>query len=215
MKTLTFDGRSPMQKQGMLSQLVIPRPIAMVTTIDPDGRLNVAPFSYFMPVCGEPPLIALTIGTRREAEPERKDTWRNIQDCDGEFVINVTTDALAEHIETAAREYPYGTSELEITGWQTMPSQMVRPPSLQESPAHMECVVREVLTRGDVTMVASGVHLVLAEVLCITADESILTDDDHVDPTKVRAVGRMGFPWFVQTGPESNFTQERVAYADL
>ena len=60
MKTLTFDGRSPMQKQGMLSQLVIPRPIAMVTTIDPDGRLNVAPFSYFMPVCGEPPLIART-----------------------------------------------------------------------------------------------------------------------------------------------------------
>ncbi len=215
MKTLTFDGRTPMQKQGMLSQLVIPRPIAMVTTVDPAGVLNVAPFSYYMPVCGEPPLIALTIGTRKEAESDMKDTWRNLQDGDGEFVINVTTDALAEHIETAAREYPYGTSEADITGWQVMPSQMVRPPSLTDSPAHLECVVREVLTRGDVGLVASGVHIVLAEVLCITADESILTDDDHVDPTKVRAVGRMGFPWFIQAGPDANFLQERIAYADL
>lgn len=215
MKTLTFDGRNPMQKQGMLSQLVIPRPIAMISTIDPDGRLNVAPFSYYMAVSGEPPLIAVTIGTRREAEPDQKDTWRNIQDCDGEFVINVTTDAIADHIETAGREYPYGHSEFEVTGWQSIPSQMVRPPSLKESPAHLECVVREVFTRGDQTITGSGVHIVLAEVLCITADEAILTDDDHIDPTKVHAVGRMGFPWFVQTGPDANFQQERIAYGEL
>src|SRR2546430_8503929 len=77
-KLIDFAGRSPAEKQGLLSQLVIPRPIAMITTVDEEGVLNVAPFSYFMPVSGEPPLVALPIAARHEASPPAKATWRTM-----------------------------------------------------------------------------------------------------------------------------------------
>ncbi|GAA3039997.1 flavin reductase family protein [Streptosporangium longisporum] len=207
-------GRTPAQKQGLLSQLVVPRPIAMITTLDAQGGVNVAPFSYYMPICGEPPLVAVTIGTVREATDEPKDSWVNLS-ASGEFVINVTTTALAEHIETVAREYPAGVDEAGLVGWRTVPSQVVAPPSLADSPAHLECRVREVIDRGDPTSCFSGVHIVLAEVVCITADESIMSSPGRIDPTRVHAVGRMGFPWFVAATEETVFHQERVAYADL
>jgi flavin reductase (DIM6/NTAB) family NADH-FMN oxidoreductase RutF len=207
-------GRTPAQKQGLLSQLVVPRPIAMITTLDADGGLNVAPFSYYMPVSGEPPLVAVTVGATREATLAPKDTWLNLT-ASGELVINVTTVDLAEHIEAVAREYPRGVNEAEVAGWRTVASARVAPPSLADSPAHLECRVREVIDRGDHTSCFSGVHIVLAEVVCITADDSILSGPGRIDPTKVRAIGRMGFPWFVTTTKDTLFHQDRVKYADI
>jgi flavin reductase (DIM6/NTAB) family NADH-FMN oxidoreductase RutF len=213
-RVIDLAGRTPAQKQGLLSQLVVPRPIAMITSTDKDGALNVAPFSYYMPVSGEPPLIAVTIGSSREAALEPKDTWVNIQ-ASGEFVVNVTTTAMADHIETVAREYPNDVDEAELVGWRVVPSQVVAPPSLAESPAHMECRVREVITRGDQSSCFSGVHIVVAEVVCITVEDAIMSSDSRIDPTKVHAIGRLGFPWFVAAGEQSIFSQERIAYADL
>ena len=212
MPVIDLAGLTPAQKQGMLSQLVVPRPIAMISTTDVDGNLNVAPFSYFMPVCGEPPTVAVTIGTVREASPEPKDTWVNLQHS-GEFVINITSVALADHIETAAKEFPNGVNEAELIGWDTIPSQLVAPPSLAVSPAHLECRVVEVIDRGDPTSCFSGVHIVLAEVVCMVADEAILAGPNRIDPTKVSPVGRMGFPWFVAAAGEALFEQERIAYS--
>jgi flavin reductase (DIM6/NTAB) family NADH-FMN oxidoreductase RutF len=214
LNVIHMSGRSPAHKQGLLSQLVVPRPIAMITTLDPDGGVNVAPYSYYMPVCGEPPLIAVTIGAQREGTAEPKDTWLNIERT-GEFVVNLTTVAIAEHIEAVAREYPRGVSEMDVADWRPVPSQVVDTPSLADSPAHLECRVHEVIDRGDHTSCFSGVHIVLAEVVCITTDDSIMSAPDRIDPTRVRAVGRMGFPYFVAAGEESVFHQERVAYADL
>jgi flavin reductase (DIM6/NTAB) family NADH-FMN oxidoreductase RutF len=213
MQTIDLDGRTPAQRQGLLSQLVVPRPIAMISTQGPAG-FNVSPFSYYMPVCGEPPTLAVTIGTVREATPEPKDTWVNLE-ATGEMVVNLTTTALAEHIETVAREYPSGTDEAEVVGWSTRPSQVVAVPSLAESPAHMECRVLEVIDRGDVDSCFSGVHIVLAEVVCIRVDEALLAGPQRIDPTKVPVVGRMGFPWFVAATGDAIFEQERIAYADL
>jgi flavin reductase (DIM6/NTAB) family NADH-FMN oxidoreductase RutF len=212
MVVIDLAGRTPAQKQGLLSQLVVPRPIAMISTTDPQGNLNVAPFSYFMPVCGEPPTIAVTIGTVREATPEPKDTWVNLQHS-GEFVINVTGQELAEHIETAAKEFPAGTDEAALIGWKTVPSQVVAPPSLAQSPAHLECRVVEVIDRGDPTSCFSGVHIVLAEVVCFVVDDEILAGPNRIDPTKVAPIGRMGFPWFVSAAGQALFEQERVAYS--
>jgi flavin reductase (DIM6/NTAB) family NADH-FMN oxidoreductase RutF len=218
MTVIDLAGRTPAQKQGLLSQLVVPRPIAMISSLNADGGLNVAPFSYYMPVCGEPPLIAVTIGAVREASAEPKDTWTNISRT-GEFVVNVTTTAMAEHIEAMAREYPSGYDETTLSGWKTIDSQVVSPPSLEVSPAHLECRVQESIDRGDPLNCFSGVHIVLAEVVCITVDERITvrTDDDalRIDPTQVDVVGRMGFPWFITAGPQALFEQERIAYADL
>ncbi|WP_371573000.1 flavin reductase family protein [Streptomyces sp. NBC_01314] len=214
MNVIHMSGRPPAQKQGLLSQLVVPRPIAMITTLDPDGGVNVAPYSYYMPVSGEPPLIAVTIGALRQDTPQPKDTWLNIERT-GEFVVNVTTVEIAEHIEAVAREYPRGVSEMDVADWRAVPSQVLDTPSLADSPAHLECRVHEVIDRGDHTTCFSGVHIVLAEVVCITTDDSVMSAPGRVDPTRVRAVGRMGFPYFVAAEEESIFHQERVAYAEL
>jgi flavin reductase (DIM6/NTAB) family NADH-FMN oxidoreductase RutF len=214
MTVIELDGRTPAQKQGLLSQLVVPRPIAMITTYDAAGSVNVAPFSFFMPVSGEPPLVAVTVGTVREATPEPKDTWTNIERT-GDFVINVTTVDLADHIEDVAREYPPGTDEAGLVGWTTIPSQRVSAPSLAQSPAHLECVVREVIDRGDHSSCFSGVHLVFAEVVAITVDDALLSEPGRIDPTKVHAIGRMGFPWFVTASERSLFSQQRSSYAEL
>src|SRR3546814_2029684 len=93
----------------MLSSLIVPRPIAMITTESEDGTVNVAPYSYFMPVTGSPPLLAVTMGGRRESGPTPKDTWRNTART-GEFVVNITTDAMRDQIETRSEEH---TSELQ------------------------------------------------------------------------------------------------------
>ncbi|SEP01483.1 flavin reductase family protein [Trujillonella endophytica] len=219
MKTIDLGGRSPAQLQGLLSQLVVPRPIAMITTIGPAG-LNVAPFSYFMPVCGQPPTIAVTVGTVREATPEPKDTWVNLE-ATGEFVVNLTTTAMADHIETVGREYPAGVDEAALVGWTTRPSEVIAAPSLAESPAHLECRVLETIDRGDPASCFSGVHIVLAEVVNIRVSEDLLASggtgggEARIDPTRVEAIGRMGFPYFVAATGDAVFEQVRVPYADL
>lgn len=215
MRTIDLGGRSPAQLQGLLSQLVVPRPIAMISSTGPAG-FNVAPFSYFMPVCGQPPTIAVTIGTVREASPEPKDTWVNLE-ATGEFVVNVTTTALVDHIETVAREYPPDVDEAQLVGWSTRPSEVVAAPALAESPAHLECRVLETIDRGDPTSCFSGVHIVLAEVVNVRVSEDLLADDSEtrIDPTRVAAIGRMGFPMFVAATGDAVFEQERIAYADL
>lgn len=213
MNVIDLAGRTPAQKQGLLSQLIVPRPIAMITTLDADGSLNVAPFSYYMPISGEPPLLAVTVGTVREETDEPKDTWLNIERT-GEFVINVTTVDLADHIEDVAREYPAGVDEAALVGWTTVASHHVTPPSLAESPAHLECVLRETIDRGDHTSCFSGVHIVLAEVVCITVTDALLAEPGRIDPTRVHAIGRMGFPWFVTADERSIFRQERVSYSE-
>jgi flavin reductase (DIM6/NTAB) family NADH-FMN oxidoreductase RutF len=208
------EGQPPAKCQGMLSSLVVPRPIAMISTVGDDGVVNVAPFSYFMPVTGRPPLVAVTIGGRREATSEPKDTWRNASQT-GEFVINTTTDAMRHKIELAAMEMPADTSELDLLGWHTVPSVKVRHPSLAESPAHLECRIDRVVDLGDDDVAYSTVHVVVAEVICITLDESICTPDLRVDPHALAPVGRMTFPWFVRAGGDALFEQERVPYAEF
>jgi flavin reductase (DIM6/NTAB) family NADH-FMN oxidoreductase RutF len=206
------DGHPPAKCQGLLSSLVVPRPIAMISTVGADGVVNVAPFSYFMPVTGRPPLVAVTIGGRRESAAEPKDTWRNAART-GELVINMTTDAMRHKIELAAMELPSDASELDLVGWTTIPSVKVGHPSIAESPAHLECRIHQVVDLGDDDVAYSTVHLVVAEVVCITMDESICSPDLRVDPHALAPVGRMTFPWFVRAGGEALFEQERVPYA--
>lgn len=214
MKTIDLADRTPAQRQGLLSQLVVPRPIAMISTDGPAG-FNVAPFSYYMPVCGEPPTIAVTIGAVREASTGPKDTWVNVE-ATGEFVVNATTTALAEHIETVAREYPTGVDEAVVVGWRRRPSEVVAADSLVDSPAHLECRVVEVIDRGDPSSCFSGVHIVLAEVVRVRVADALLEPGGrHVDPTRVAPIGRMGFPYFVAATGDVLFRQDRVAYADL
>ena len=210
---IVFDpaGHEPGRAQALLSSVIVPRPIAMITTSNEDGSVNVAPFSYFMPVTGQPPLLAVTMGGRHERADQPKDTWRNASRT-GEFVVNITVEAMADKIEAAAMEFPYGVSELDALGWHVIDSVKVAHPSLAESPVHLECRVHDVLDLGASGVAFSTVHLVVAEVVCITLDESVCSPDLHVDPQQLQAIGRMTFPRFVRAYGDPLFALERIPW---
>jgi flavin reductase (DIM6/NTAB) family NADH-FMN oxidoreductase RutF len=201
----------PGRAQGLLSSVIVPRPIAMISTANSDGSVNVAPFSYFMPVTGHPPLLAVTMGGRHERADQPKDTWANVTRTN-EFVVNVTVDAMADKIEAAAIEFPYGVSELDILGWHAIPSVKVTHPSLAESPVHLECRVHRIVDLGDEGVAFSTVHLVVAEVVCVTLEPSVCSADLHIDPQVLRPVGRMTFPRFVHASGDALFALERISW---
>jgi flavin reductase (DIM6/NTAB) family NADH-FMN oxidoreductase RutF len=201
------------EAQGVLSQVVAPRPIAVVSTVDDEGVVNVAPFSYFMAVTGRPLLVAISMGLR-QSDGGDKDTYRNAMRS-GELVINVATDELRDELEVAAMEFPPGASELDALGWTPIPSQRVSAPSIAESPVHLECRIHRVVELGEPGVHYSGVHLVIAEVVCIVIDESVCSDDLRVDQQRLAPVGRMGFPWFTRSTPESMFQLSRVPYEEF
>lgn len=215
MAAIVFDPRDhpPDRAQGLLSSVIVPRPIAMITTRNLDGTVNVAPFSYFMPVTGHPPLIAVSMGGRQERADQPKDTWANTSRT-GEFVINSTVAGMADKIETAAIEFPYGVSELDELGWHTVPSVKVGHPGLAESPVHLECRVHRVVDLGDPGVAFSTVHLVIAEVVCITLDEEVCSAAFRIAPDRLRPVGRMTFPQFVHAYGDALFSLERVSWDD-
>ena len=203
---------SPARSQGVLSQLVAPRPIAMISTANEDGVLNVAPFSYYMPITGAPMLVAVSMGLR-ESDGKPKHTFENAMRT-GEFVINVTTEAMRDHIETAAIEFPSHGSEAEHTGWTALESVKVSAPTIVESPAHLECRVHKVVDLGHEALKFSEVSLVISEVVCVTMDDTICNTDFRVDPRALGLIGRMGFPWFTAATPASMFELPRYTYAE-
>src|SRR5438876_3063661 len=120
----------------LLVDVVTPRPIAWVTSQDPEGRVNLAPFSFFNAFGANPPVVVFSPTLRRDGS--RKDTLRNVEQT-GEFVLNAAVEALAEKINLSSKELPYGQSEVELTGLTLKPSLKVKPPRIAETPVNMEC----------------------------------------------------------------------------
>jgi flavin reductase (DIM6/NTAB) family NADH-FMN oxidoreductase RutF len=207
-----FSGKSPGSNQGLLSQLVVPRPIAMVSTRSPGGVGNLAPFSYYLPITGEPPLIGVTFG-RREIDGEPKDSFRNLT-ASGDFVVNVCSEIFADDLENLAREYPPDHDEAELHGFTLVDSFKVSSPSVAEASAHLECVVHQVVTLGSER---APVELVVGEVVCAAIDDSVLAspDLDHprIDLQALAPIGRSGSRTFIRTTPGAVYFQERIPYA--
>src|SRR5262249_15335928 len=122
----------------LLVSTVVPRPIALATTIDGDGRVNAAPFSFFNAVSSVPPVVVLGISPGAATEDGYKDTERNIRDS-GEFVVNLVDEALAERMNICAIDFPAGTGELEKADLTALPSAGVRPPRIAQAPVSFEC----------------------------------------------------------------------------
>ncbi len=116
---------------------VIPRPIALVSTRSTEGDTNVAPFSYFIALSSEPPLIGIAISDRAG---DQKDTLQNIR-ATREFVVNVVSESMFDSMVRAAGEWPRGRSEFDIVGWTPLASERVRAPYVAESPLQMECTL--------------------------------------------------------------------------
>jgi flavin reductase (DIM6/NTAB) family NADH-FMN oxidoreductase RutF len=172
---------------------VTPRPIAWVTTIDTEGRVNLAPFSFFNTFGGNPPVVVFSPNRKRDGS--KKDTLRNIE-ATREFVINAAVADLAEQVNLSSKELPPGESEVELTGLSVEPSLKVRPPRLHASPVHLECVLREVLQIGEGI---DSANLVIGHVVLLHVEDSVLDERGRIDPRKLRTVARLGGDYYCHT----------------
>lgn len=204
----THDGGT---NQGLLSQLVVPRPVAVVSTVDESGRPNVAPFSYYLPITGDPMLLGIAFG-QRATDGAAKHSYLNLMRT-GDFVVNVCTEHYAtEHIETIAREYGPEVSEFDVVGWHTAPSERVVAPGVAEAPARMEC---RVLEHHPLGRPAAHIDLVVAEVVWVHLDPAITGADHDADHPRIELqalspIGRSGARTFVRCLAEGVFYQERT-----
>jgi flavin reductase (DIM6/NTAB) family NADH-FMN oxidoreductase RutF len=176
---------------ALLASLVTPRPIAWVTTLGPDGIVNAAPFSFFNVLGTEPPIVGFAPGDREDGNP--KDTARNIR-LGHEFVVNLVDEAVAEAMNHTAATLPYGESELERAGVTTIPSSVVRPPRIAESPASLECAEWGTLQIGDNRLIIGLVKRVHVR------DELIDPKTLRIRSERLQTVGRMASPhWYCHT----------------
>lgn len=160
--------------------VVVPRPIAFVSTMNAAGQLNVAPFSYYNAITNQPPLIGISVNLRRG---EIKDTLRNIEQT-GEFVVNTVDEALAERMVHTSGEWPEDVDEFKLTGLTPVASDRVRPPRVGESPVSMECRRFQVIELGNT-------HFVVGEILIAHVKDEVLTDG-RVDIAKLKPLARLG-----------------------
>jgi len=174
----------------VLTGAVIPRPIGFISSISADGIVNLAPFSFFNAVCGEPPMVIFAPMNRNPP----KDTLLNVK-ATGEFVANIVSEEIAEQMNTTSGDYAPGINEFEVSGLTAVPSQMVRPPRVAESPVNMECRVTQIINLSSKPW---GGHLVIGEVLLFHVRDEIIADPVNyfIDPDKLAAIGRMGGPQY-------------------
>jgi flavin reductase (DIM6/NTAB) family NADH-FMN oxidoreductase RutF len=169
-----------------LIEVVVPRPIAWVTTVDSAGNVNLAPFSFFNAFGANPPIVVFSPTLRRDGS--KKDTLLNLEAV-GEFVVNAAVEDMAEKLNATSAELPRGQSEADFAGLSLAPSARVRPPRVAESPVHLECLVRQILPMGNGPIAA---NLVIGEVVLIHIEERVLDAAGGVDPRKLRAIARLG-----------------------
>jgi flavin reductase (DIM6/NTAB) family NADH-FMN oxidoreductase RutF len=160
----------------LLTSLVVPRPIAWVSTLDAEGRGNLAPHSFFTVASGRPPVVLFSsLG--------RKDTVRNIEET-GEFVVNFTSEDLLHQVNNSSAPFEHGDDEAEQLGITTEPSETVAPPRVAESPASIECRLERIVEVG-------SAYVVFGTVTAITVCEEVLVDGlpamEHLRP-----VSRLG-----------------------
>jgi flavin reductase (DIM6/NTAB) family NADH-FMN oxidoreductase RutF len=181
--------------------VIVPRPIAFVSTISPEGILNLAPFSFFTGISANPPVICFSPMVRGR-DAARKDTLNNIQ-ATGEFVVNVVSEDFAEQMNICSAEFPAEVDEFQQSGLTPVASILVRPPRVAEARVNMECGLLQVV---DVSAKPLGGSIVLGEVLRFHVRDELF-DDFKIDPDRLRPIGRMGGPTYTRT--TDRFDMER------
>jgi flavin reductase (DIM6/NTAB) family NADH-FMN oxidoreductase RutF len=182
----------PRDRYKIMTGCIVPRPVAFVSTISPDGRLNLAPFSFFNGV-GSDPMMIMFCPANRPDDGQDKDTLRNCRTVDeggvGQFVVNATVSSYQRRVAAAAEALPHGESEFELVGLTPAPSRVVKPPRVAESPWAFECETTQVIRTNP--GVPGGGNLVLGRVVHIWASDEVVNEKLHVDPAALDAVGRM------------------------
>lgn len=173
--------------------VIVPRPIAFVSSMDSAGVRNLAPFSYFTGCSTNPPVVCFCAAVRSGPRPY-KDTLYNIE-ATGEFVVNIVSEEFAAKMNACSADVPPEVDEFRLSGLTPIPSDLVKPPRVAESKVQMECRLRQTIHVSDQP---GGGVLVLGDVLRFHLDESLL-NGFKIDQGKLNAIGRMGGPTYTRT----------------
>ena len=188
-----FSALGERDRYKLLIGTVIPRPIALVTTLGLDGRRNAGPFSFFNVLTHDPAIVA--IGVENHADMRFKDTARNIRETD-EFTVHIADHAMVEKMEICAIKFGPEVDEIAEAGLTTVPGDMVRSPRILEAPAALEC--RRYMTLE----VSRAREIILGEVLGVFVREDLVNERLHVDQQGMDAVGRLGGYSYARTGDQ-------------
>jgi len=184
----------------VLTNVVVPRPIAWITSLNPSGVINLAPFSFFNAISGHPLYIIVSIGQNDDGAP--KDTVRNIQ-TSGEFVVNLVTEDLFAAMNISAADFPADQSELEVVHLLTAPSVHIKTPRVAEAQVSLECKLFSVQLLGTNT-------LIIGEVVMFHVADHLVGLRLHINNSA--PIGRMGSP-SVYCRTTDRFDVARITYA--
>jgi flavin reductase (DIM6/NTAB) family NADH-FMN oxidoreductase RutF len=182
---------APAKLQGYLQSAVAPRPIAFASTLDAFGNPNLSPFSFFNVFSSNPPILIFS-PARRVRDNTIKHTLINSQKT-GEVVINVVNFDIVQQMSLSSTEYPDGVNEFEKAGFTMLPSDLVKPFRVAESPVQFECKINEIIALGNQ---GGAGNLVICEVVKIHIDEAVLDASGMIDQHKIDLVARMGGNWY-------------------
>lgn len=183
---------STVERYKLLIGGIIPRPIAVISTRDSEGRVNLAPFSFFSGVGTDP--MSLLFCPANKPDGTEKDSLRNASPVKeggtGEFVVNVTPDRLVEKISAAAEPLAHGDSEFDFAGLGEVEGTAVAAPRLAGSPVCYECRTLQVIRMNPGA--PSGGNIVIGKIVHVYVDDAVINEQLHIDPAKLDLVGRMG-----------------------
>src|SRR5688500_2767416 len=218
MDMLTIDLETTSQKDlhQFILGTVAPRPIAIVSTLDKDGRQNLAPYSFFNAFSSNPPIVVFS-SNRRASNNTTKDTLGNVR-ASGECVINSVNYNIVRQMAVASVEFPTGVSEFHKTGLTPVASDIVKPPRVGESPTAMECIVQDIITLGE----GGGAgHLIICKVVRMHVAKDVLGERNRIDPHKMDLMGRMGRAYYVRCSGQAihtvvqEYTPVTIGYDNL
>ena len=190
---LTLDPKelSPMKLQSYLQSAIAPRPIAFASTIDKNGKPNLSPFSFFNIFSSNPPILVFS-PARRVRDNSIKHTLINCQDTK-QVVINVVNYEMVQQMSLSSTEYPDGVNEFIKAGFTAIPSEIVKPYRVAESPVQFECKVNEIIALGNE---GGAGNMIICEVVKIHINEVVLDENGTIDPMKIDLVSRLGGNWY-------------------
>ena len=182
----------PGEKQNWLQHAIAPRPIAFASTIDAAGNVNLSPFSFFNMFSAHPSIVIFS-PARRVRDNTTKHTLQNILEVP-EVVIHICDYDMVQQLSLSSCEFAKGVDEFIKSGFTKQAATHVKPPMVKEAKVKLECKVLEVKSLGET---GGAGQLIIAEVICMHVDESILTEDGKmIDQTKLHHVARMGGDWY-------------------
>jgi flavin reductase (DIM6/NTAB) family NADH-FMN oxidoreductase RutF len=204
MKTIDLNELSPIDKQQWLQHAIAPRPICFASTIDKEGQVNLSPFSFFN-LFSTNPAVVIFSPSRRVRDNTTKHTLQNVLEVP-EVVINMVDYDMVQQASLASCEFPKEENEFIKAGFTMQPATLVKPPMVQEAKVKFECKVLEVKSLG--TEGGAG-NLVIAEVVRMHVEESILGENDKIDQTKFNLVARLGGDWYCKVDASNLFLVEK------